>query len=434
MIFNRSQKNKVNLGNADRRSRACWFNLALVKAFAMSALFAPSLPFSANAAKAAEELEYEADGEVTRSQYSNDSLTPRVDNYRFTVYVNNSLWLVQMIASSNSVTTAYHSSVAMGTDGTNTYSLLVFNHNYDRSGPLTDAINSLERSISGAVSASERANMLIVKDRLLHDLERSQHPTKSVSQNQAIGYVWPSVNPPNSRSDCSALLWFAYCSHEYLNSPTKVMHLPRLWRPLEDVQYTNINYIPANLTCTDQEPHRPLKAIYQHDGTRSDIVGAVIKHIPLESPFDGGYTNAIYEVTQMTNALGLHLPQSLVLTSYVPKKGSLVMDTRIEVTTTAIRTSCDRTSFVPSIPVVALIEDHRIIKNKKTTSSQYLVKTGTWPQITNSGILMQYQQEVIKSIKAQKRRKSLILTTLLVGVSISGFYLFRPKPASSQSK
>jgi hypothetical protein len=106
---------------------------------------------------------------------------------------------------------------------------------------------------------------------------------------------------------------------------------------------------------------------------------AVKGRIESASPFDRGFTNVVYRVTESTNFSGIRLPGEAVLDTFGPEPWSnrpeLVHYTRYSIRITGLSTNAGRVQFRPELPGPTKICDARVNRPKKTETRLF----GTWP-------------------------------------------------------
>src|SRR5207249_2817509 len=108
----------------------------------------------------------------------------------------------------------------------------------------------------------------------------------------------------------------------------------------------------------------PLKVVYYNPGGYYDLVGLnQVKFTPYHPPFNGGFTNAMYLMTGITNFNGIPFPTGFLFEEYKaggPGRYGLWACQRVEVTVSAVRSACSRKNLLPSPAGRIVVNDYRL--------------------------------------------------------------------------
>jgi hypothetical protein len=111
----------------------------------------------------------------------------------------------------------------------------------------------------------------------------------------------------------------------------------------------------------------PLKIVYYSDGLyrfRTRDKPEVLSWRPHDPPYHGGFTNALYAVTGVTNREGAWFPSGFRFEEYTPgfryaSRYDLKVRKRVEATLTAFRPSCARATLLPELTPGMVVRDWR---------------------------------------------------------------------------
>jgi hypothetical protein len=169
--------------------------------------------------------------------------------------------------------------------------------------------------------------------------------------------------PPNNGSHAQ-YLWFAYASHKYFAGLTDPL-MPPIWSP-EDPELRRQPFDIATFPVLSQrEPQLPMFVSFVNDGYYRSYNPASksLDVIPLQPPYDQGYTNAVYQALSVTNLNNLELPGNFVFAVYsTPLGSSRVPFERVILrgTTTSVHDSAPSASTLPELSGVASVADYRL--------------------------------------------------------------------------
>jgi len=284
-----------------------------------------------------------------------------------------------------------------GTDGTNTFRVSAFNPAFDNTALTRKAIQMVDRQLADGSKIPEelRAELLRIKAKFEGELNPAA--TLADSVNKAIGAVHSVLYPEYIPGDYTAMRWLAYCSEGFFDEYGKQQAPYISWSdgPLD----STTNYLAtARVSRMPDRPQLPTEVAFLHAGSYIEPTASGRIQKPLGAPFAEGYTNVLFRVTAVTNLDGVMLPKDFSVCVYGLSRNpsgqrTIGLLTRIEATTTGIRTPCSIKEFVPRLTEPTLVEDGRV-------SLQYLAKPGPWPTTNDPTQLQSFERE----IRAKRRQ------------------------------
>ena len=195
------------------------------------------------------------------------------------------------------------------------------------------------------------------------------HPEKI---SLGMGWVEKSVIPHADANQILSAIFYAFCSHIYLNT----LHDPRVAPPycLDGRMYAfreGATNVPANIYQSTNSPYLPDHIDFLHGRewlrgpnewvrARRELVG---------------FTNAIFNVSSTTNVGELCLPSEVELTVFTPTVPTFPA-LAIHLVLTAACPRCDLTSFQPELDGQASIQDTRFCKGGLPVTVFY--QTNRW--------------------------------------------------------
>jgi hypothetical protein len=229
---------------------------------------------------------------------------------------------------------------------------------------------------------------------ILHHLSRvvdSSGAVRVVSSRDLTPYVGSSETrdiPPTDGSRAQ-FIWFAYASSQYLSSlPTNSM--PPIWSPEDPTIRKQPFEIPVFWERSPRPPHLPWSAQFVSDGYYRSYNPSTKKLdvIPLASPYDRGFTNALYRVLETTNLNSIVLPTRFVFEIYSsPIFKTAVPFNRLVVkgNTTRVLMSGNSKTAPPQFKGVAQVTDYRQpraesqnVRMDRSPYITYSITNGTW--------------------------------------------------------
>ena len=189
----------------------------------------------------------------------------------------------------------------------------------------------------------------------------------------SIAGIYNGNTPPILTENRLPLLWTAFAAGCYLREAALTGKL----LPPEEMTRTPI---PARVDWMDTGDNLPARIIYFDDGTNR-MQGKPVPHPP---PFDKGYTNAVYKVTEYTNIGRLKLPLRFEFDQFFPRGVHIVSSNDIsvglhlegKVLTAAAR--CDVQSFTPALPSSGIhVADGRFLV-PEVASTYFRYRTNRW--------------------------------------------------------
>ncbi len=237
---------------------------------------------------------YGVDGTVTHRFYKGSGEVDHMSVMDFTVRVRGELWKIE---------TRFREEYMMGidrtvsfTDATNVYTI----KHYAKNQILGDA-NDLIASGMGPLPPDPKELREVREDR--------EEPIN------VAGAVIQSGVAPTENYYMIAPLWLCYASSSYLSSPERNGRAKPVWVVSDrSIGYREIEY-PMLASMEKAQPMLPDSVAYFSDGIgRLGKKGSLDLHeFRLRSPYENGYTNAVYNVGGWTNVGPYKLPLSAEL-------------------------------------------------------------------------------------------------------------------------
>jgi hypothetical protein len=346
----------------------------------------------------------EIEGVLTFTTYASDGMPQSEQEHEFTLWMRDRDWKIRLIPLYVDASATPHKHAESGTDGTNVYSFVVFNPEYDpRTGTRRrmEIVDSLLQDSSQLAAADVEA---LRKHRL--ELQRELDAPRDLrrSVNQAVGTVrpggWPAVTPGNH----GAFLWLAYCSHVFLDEVAD-RQMPRVWPSRQPPQGSTNDFLPAAVIRADSSPRLPREIVFQ--GVSRQL------------------TNAVYSTSIFTNVGTMSFPLRSSLEAFDQgfrgkTASASTLAWRYDATAVRIRPSCTISNFVPVLSVSTIIQDLRLGGvGSDHAEVQYLAPPGPWMTTTNLSELEAWGRQVVASLVLQeKRRRSIALVGLYLTVAL----------------
>lgn len=263
----------------------------------------------------------------------------------FSAQFSNSLWLVRFIGPSKDL-----DYVEIGTDGTNVFTVL---------------------------SHETRYRQALSEGRIL--------------QNNAQGSVRRGAVPNELAHPHAGILWFAFASQGYLRTNGFDFLQPLLFAEANSdiLLYYGFRQ-KAQLEPWSTVESRPRRAVWFHDGIvryweRRDFA-KVSRHVEKlwHEPYNQGFTNAVFEVTDTTNAGSFSLPRRLDYWVYCPRpKANTNTDLALLqhhwLLITNVEFDATSKPFVPVPPAGnILVADERFVRTEGSFVRINYPQTGGW--------------------------------------------------------
>jgi len=376
-------------------------------------------------AKSDSYLDFEITGYLRHTEFGIDGKERKKEKHLFKLWMKDDFWLIQMTPSQESVEGSLASSVELGTDGEKTYRLLSYNTNFDSSLPIRQALADLDtyQAIARSLNEEQLETLRAQRDVLLKHLKSVKVGVDAKSLNKAVGFVFPFKFPNYYPEDYSSLVWFVYCSHGIQTNEERVK-TPLFFHSGNPNLQAKDKLTQAAIVWTKTSPRLPEIATFQHEGYRwtHSPTGYVAETLP--SPWNNGYTNAIYNVLSFTNSVGVSFPSRFSFKAYriwndLNGAVSLTPFDSYEGFTESIKTPCSISEFVPLIPTETLIENEDKV--------HYLAKPGTWLRTTNVALLKEHQRQILGAITTEKPRPAFVYFVFFLMVSWPLFLLLRKR-------
>jgi hypothetical protein len=180
---------------------------------------------------------------------------------------------------------------------------------------------------------------------ILHHLTRSKRLDSGPNNSRSLmepkslypAKVVDRQCPPNDGSRAQ-FIWFAYASSEFFKNVTNDMTLP-IWDPEDPKTGRQPFEMQTKFELSRAAPGLPASVTFINDGFYKSYNPATksVDVIPLNPPYDKGFTKAVYRVTAMTNTPHSEVPSSFVFTVYLTPIGRVDIFERIVVRGTTTR-------------------------------------------------------------------------------------------------
>ena len=269
------------------------------------------------------------------------------------------------------------------------------------------------------------------------------------SQNTAIGLIENDVVPENIAGNRITELWLAFASSCYLDSAKNGMLKP-IYRMPDPSMRSEDWEDTAKWKRFDAAPYLPQEVVYWYE----NIIGmngtnrVVIQPPP---PFEKGFTRASYNADSVTNIGGLTLPLSFSSKEYFlmprDKTADLEMEGLVQGTVTNMRTTCERTNFIPELTEATYVGDRRFARMPKPVEElPYMVTNGIWPSANAQWLQNMYQHELnvrahmirpiessspLKKYRGSTHKGLLIILSIFAVAIATGIFLFITKKRNS---
>jgi hypothetical protein len=335
--------------------------------------------------------DWELHGALVLSDYTTQDGKPTQDQYEFRVWRMKGLWKIRVTPVPSRASWSVSEYMVLGTDGTNTFRVSAFNPAFDQTAVMRKGIQIADRQLADGSKIPEelRAELLRIKVEYERQLTAEERLADSV--NKAIGGVRSVLYPEYHPGDYTAMLWLAYCSEGFFDEYGKQRAPYISWS--DGPPDSTTNYLAtARVSRMPDRPHLPSEVAFLHAGSYIEPTASGRIPKPLGPPFAEGYTNVLFRVTAVTNLDGVIFPRDFSVGVYGLSRGpsgerTIGLLTRIEATTTAIRTPCSIKEFVPRLTEPTLIQDGRV-------SLQYLAQPGSWPSTSDPWQLQSFEREI----------------------------------------
>jgi len=273
---------------------------------------------------------------------------------------------------------------------------------------------------------------------------------------------------PRPEGTLAEYVWFAFASHSFFSTLTNQDQvMVPIWSP-EDPQIRRQPFTMKVLyELLASAPGLPSRVDFLNDGYYRSYnpVTKAIDVIPLASPFDKGYTNAVYRVLTVTNIAGYSLPGRFVFTVYSSPIGANEISFERSVVwgkTEGVSDAAPEKADMRPFNGLASVVDYRLGGVVRLSGQSYpykycpyTVTNGLWPDSSQlPAIKERYEKSFIRKLKAKaitdahnngKRRfvlcvMALILVGPLILLSLQAMRLkasrhtkFEPEKTSSKS-
>ncbi|HWQ91159.1 MAG TPA: hypothetical protein VN673_05775 [Clostridia bacterium] len=237
---------------------------------------------------------------------------------------------------------------------------------------------------------------------ILHHLQNSKwiDPTGKLSPpgEPPFPAIIDSRSIPPTDGSRAQFVWFAYASAPFFKGLTNTTILP-IWDPEDPKTRRQSCEIQMEYSLSPAPPKLPVSVKFLNNGVYNSYNPAThgVDVIPLNPPYDKGFTKASYEVISTTNTAKISLPQAFVFTVYSTPLGSdNVPFERIIIRgwTTAVSDTAPTHAGLPLFKGKASVLDYRIGRqdgtNSLTVPPRYSIHDGKW---LTAGDVEKYRKE-----------------------------------------
>jgi len=162
---------------------------------------------------------------------------------------------------------------------------------------------------------------------VLHHLECAQPADSKQSGSAILKPPYPAIveyreSPPTDGSR-GQFIWFAYASSKFFQSVSNGLILP-IWDPEDPKTRRQPFEMQTVFELSRLPPGLPSVVTFLNDAFYRSYNPATrsLDVIPLQPPFDKGFTKAVYRVTAVTNTPLNEIPASFVFTVYATPIGN----------------------------------------------------------------------------------------------------------------
>jgi hypothetical protein len=270
---------------------------------------------------------------------------------------------------------------------------------------------------------------------VLNHTERTN--TNATSSNRKQNYfpahIAPREIPPNDGTRAQ-FIWIALTSSQFFSQRKNNFLLP-IWSPEDPKIHRQPFMMLGFVEMLKEKPNLPASVSYINDGFYRSYNPATKSNdvIPLAPPYDGGFTNALYQVISLTNTAKYTLPSEFVFVTYSspvssgmpPFERSFVRG----VVTAVSDTARDRAEII-DFAGVATVADYRIQGTAKRAGqiaeyryAAYPVSNANWLDANSLQKLkasrdLQLEIKLERGIKHKSYRRSITITFITVSLAL----------------
>ena len=403
--------------------------------FSVLASFFPQILLGADD-MAARNIEFSASG-VASMVTADFDFAERV--FRFEVFVKGGNWLIEATPLLTNTTTSVYSSYHAGTDGTNVYSIQVYNSNYNSGQGKDGALEKLKEIETSLLKKGGNAKALETIRRQISMLSRPKPDPKKqggelTPKNQAGGAIHPGITPRFSGLDPIPLIWLAFCSGKVMGA-SGTNFAPALFCSAQKNSPAESQlFVHVLSTNSSFFPYAPQYVAFSNDATFVEkslpsMGGGKTAMYPLKSL----ELEAIYEAKTFQTFGDLILPAEfqLLMPTRVNKQTNYSRNQIISGKIERVTREVTQTDLVPRLPVVAAIADYRHAETIGSGALTVLTKPNDWPSINEVRNSREYKSllkthtSAIKKANTSRNGKFLILLLLATSSSIAIFLLVK---------
>ncbi len=357
-----------------------------------------SLAWVGHFALATEAVEFYAEGELKASETGSQP-----HGFRFSASVSNQCWLIrsQPEVLFTDPARAIYQYMESGTDGTNIFSISVFNDRYDLRRSQEESVARLkarERTLSNS-----GANAAALKDTryLLNRISGNLTSTNAAHVYPSNGGIYPGVIPRFSSDDFIAIIWLAFCSQSYFQSaPENVA--PAYFSEPAVIPLTSNLLVHAEWTLSADRPYCPSHISFLGDryylAPAESPLGQVV---PLNARPGPAGIRTEYESLATREYGRVVLPEIFQMVREVRgigPGGSNQPISTFRVRGTVLRGSSRSATaeWQPRIMVPTMVQDYRFLNENYQPTVRYALEAGArWPGQENVRSTRQYARSVL---------------------------------------
>lgn len=279
---------------------------------------------------------YEVEGDLRLRGYDTLGAEIAAMDRRFTVTVSNCSWFISCRDISTTRLLDELLGWEIGGDGFATYAL-------------------------GRYDGKPRMRELVLRNSKTGDAEK-------VRTNIALSGT-AEVNPgatPLPDLSLASYIWLTYASHCYLGT-NHTEQLKQIWDFDDETRKFTDLTLPGKWQASDNPPHLPESLIYFNEGQYFVNINGRPSTMDAPKPYDGGWTNAHFEVLSATNIAGLTLPASSRFTRFAPRpngtsSNDLAAITVVDIDLIGVMAAgqVGARDLLPHLPPNLLVSDNRL--------------------------------------------------------------------------
>jgi hypothetical protein len=272
-------------------------------------------------------------------------------------------------------------------DGTNVYSISIFNKQFDPQASHKRALDLLRIQEKQLVEANGDPAALLSLRGIIKSIQDSdsEEMKRYPVRNQAGGSIHLGLIPKFDQLDLIAPIWLALCSEKMFQSIPQGLS-PAFFNdistsPLAEV--TNI-FVPGSWELFSEGRKFPARVSFTNDGSFFGIaIGSSARKITLLKPkTHPPYRAALFEAGKSKQYGNFTLPESFSISIFsTGEEVSHALETELVFKIEAVVTNVSGgiiTAPAPDQAVLATITDHRFVGELNAPVISYLIPSGGW--------------------------------------------------------